>query len=211
MVLFVWTILVSNLFTVSCIDWSCMMARVKGLERKGSRRLRRALRSSNPINIQTSSESQPQPQELEPHLQEPIQQPQNPQFHCEVCDKSYANISSLNAHKKKHDGRRWKCEFCDKDGIVFVSKFAYLRHLSRSHQLRQVRERADNADEMEVYVSEGETAHMTQHAKDVLIERLRKSLARKTKMVKNVKKENQKLKKKIKQLLSRRSETSSTE
>lgn len=94
-----------------------------------------------------------------------------PQFICNYCKKRFANVSSLNNHIKKHAGRRWKCTRCDND---FVSKYAYIRHMSRAHKYRRTAE--DSADEKEVYV-EDDIAQMTDRAKDKTIRRLRKKVA----------------------------------
>lgn len=92
-------------------------------------------------------------------------------FFCLACKKNYANVSSLNNHMKKHAGRRWKCSRCDAE---MVSKYAYKRHMERSHKYRKTVE--DSADEKEVYVHD-DVAQMTNEAKDRTLKKLTKKVA----------------------------------
>lgn len=60
-----------------------------------------------------------------------------------------------------------------------------------------VTEHVVNADEVEVYVSDGETAHLTHNAKDRIIKRLKGKLARKTQIIISMREIILKLKKEI--------------
>lgn len=179
------------------------MARTKTVHRTATRRSQRFIQLTN---IKENSQSKPEVLDSKPKLQQLMKQVQNQQlqqlqrsqlsqYYCQQCDKLYANLSSFNAHNKKHDGRRWACEQCDR---CFVSKYAYQRHIARSHQRQHVTQRteqAENADEVEVYVSDGETAHLTHKAKDKIIKRLEKKLDRNTEIIKRMRENSTKLKK----------------
>lgn len=161
------------------------MARTKGLTRHNSQRLQRAIKLK--------------PKESQPNST-------SSKFYCEQCEKWYASISSFNVHCKKHDGRRWKCDLCDE---VFVSKYVYVRHLNRAHNLRQVQEHADNANEVEVYIDEDETVQLTHNAKDIIIKKLTEKLARKTKIIRGMREQILNLKEQLKMKVTDVHETDS--
>lgn len=96
---------------------------------------------------------------------------------CEECEKKFANISAKNQHFKSiHQGRRFICSEpeCNED---FVSNFAYLRHMDRSHPDST----PTNTKEKEVFVSH--KVEMSDAAKNALIDRLKKELADKDKII----------------------------
>lgn len=201
------------------------MARVKGLHNKPPRRFPRAKKSkiaekpselqqnvlevqqvvpkveeqsprrSNRASHPTSTEIQPQSPKNVTELQQLAQENLSigSQLYCEQCQKTFASVSSFNAHKKKHDGRRWQCTLCEE---VFVTKFTYTRHIIRSHQRQHPALNIQNADEVEVYLSEDETAHLTEKAKDALIKRLNNKVQQQNETIKRMRAEIRKLKKK---------------
>lgn len=101
---------------------------------------------------------------------------------CESCGKEYSSLSAKNQHfKAKHKGRRFVCAEAECDSESFVSKFAYLRHMDRSHP--GIKPSKTN----EVYISH--KTEMSNAAKDVLIDRLKTELAEKDQIIKELKQE----------------------
>lgn len=118
-------------------------------------------------------------------------------LYCEPCNKTFSSISSLNAHQKKHGGRRWKCDFCNE---TFVSKHSYLRHVGRAHQCQNIGNIKTRADEHEVYVVDDHIQDLSNGAKRKLINRLTKEVDGQEKVIRQLRREVLKLKRKIKEL-----------
>jgi len=53
------------------------------------------------------------------------------EFRCEVCCKVYANVGSLNIHKRIHEGLTYPCERCGKE---FTQRVNLTRHILAVHQ-----------------------------------------------------------------------------
>ena len=77
-----------------------------------------------------------------------------------------------------------------------MTKYALTRHFDRSHKRQRAAMNVQNADEMEVYLSEDETAHLTEKAKDALIKRLNNKVQQQNETIKRMRAEILKLKKK---------------
>lgn len=93
---------------------------------------------------------------------------------CEKCEKNSA-LSAKNQHSKSaHEGRRFICSECNDD---FASNFAYLRHIERTHP----DSKPINTKENEVFVSH--KVEMSETAKNALIDRLKKELEDKNKII----------------------------
>lgn len=49
-------------------------------------------------------------------------------YHCEICDKKFAQITPFKVHKRRHLGERpYKCKICDRDFVDTVSYKAHIR------------------------------------------------------------------------------------
>lgn len=111
---------------------------------------------------------------------------------CDICNKSYSKKSNLNAHiAVMHKGRRFICMICEEDQ---TTKASYVRHMKRKHPDHPI----DDVQEKEFYATD--KIQMTEAAKDALLERLSKELAKKNKIISKQKKIIEQLKEEVKQM-----------